>query len=280
MTEEIGFDDVVLDYASIAQARQASGLRLVLGAYTIPGPWREACKCLFEVKRIPYLPVRTADDGAADAELGNNNTQSELIAWTAQASAPVAVWNQERPRSAWIDQLNLAERLAPDPALVPADIDLRMQMFGCINEIAGQNGLGWCKRNHLIHKAFEDTAPGSSDHEFWTVLARKYAYTPDAGRQAVARMVEILTMLGRRLERQHRRGSRYLIGDSFSALDIYWSTFYAIFEPLPHHLCPMATSYRPAYTNSDPDVAAAIAPELAAHRDFIYESHLTLPIVF
>jgi len=280
MNGEITFDDTVLDYVSVTEARKLSGLRLVLGAYTIPGPWREACKCLFDVKGIPYVPVRTADDGAKDAELGRNSTQSELIAWTSQASAPVAIWNDERPRSAWIDQLNLAERLAPHPALVPADIKQRMQMFACINEIAGEQGFGWSKRNYLIHRAFEETNEGSTEWEFWSVLATKYAYTPAAGRLAIARMVEIISMLGQRLESQIALGSRYFIGDSFSALDIYWSTFYAILDPLPPHLCPMATDYRPSYTNDNPDIAAALSPALAAHRDFIYKTHLKLPIVF
>jgi hypothetical protein len=49
--------DTKLKYASIAEARNMGGLRLVLGNYTIPGPWREACKGLFYVKGIPYAPI-------------------------------------------------------------------------------------------------------------------------------------------------------------------------------------------------------------------------------
>lgn len=62
MTTDIAFDDLKLEYVSIAQARRLSGLRLVLGAYTVPGPWREACKALFHVKGIPYTPVKTSDE--------------------------------------------------------------------------------------------------------------------------------------------------------------------------------------------------------------------------
>ena len=43
MAEEIGRNDFKLHYASLEEARTMSGLRLILGAHTIPGPWREAC---------------------------------------------------------------------------------------------------------------------------------------------------------------------------------------------------------------------------------------------
>src|SRR4029434_851808 len=84
-----------------------SGLRLILGAHTIPGPWREACKGLFYVKKVPYVAVASA---------GEDGSHRELRDWTAQSSAPVAIWNDERPRSTWIEQLYLAERLQPAPA--------------------------------------------------------------------------------------------------------------------------------------------------------------------
>jgi hypothetical protein len=128
---EIGRDDYKLKYASLTEARNMSGLRLILGAHTIPGPWREACKGIFYVKKIPYTPVASA---------GQDGSDRELREWTAQTSAPVAIWNDERPRSTWIEQLYLAERLQPSPALIPANLEDRALMFGYINEIAGENG--------------------------------------------------------------------------------------------------------------------------------------------
>jgi hypothetical protein len=50
---------------------------------------------------------------------------------------PVVVWNDEPPRSTWIQQLYLAERLQPTPALIPESIDERMAMFGYCNEHVG-----------------------------------------------------------------------------------------------------------------------------------------------
>ncbi len=280
MTTDIGFDDITVDYVSIAAARAMGGLRLVLGAYTIPGPWRESCKCLFDVKGIPYTSVRCSNEGASETGFGADGTHSELIAWTAQSSAPVAIWEDERPRSSWMDQLNLAERLAPEPRLVPQDFEARVRMFGLINEIAGENGLGWSKRLILVGQALNIAEPGSVEYAFWQTLGQKYLYTPAAGLAAKARMIEILIKLDAELAASRARGSRYFIGDSLSALDIYAACFYALLEPLPPDLCPMATAYRPAYRNADPDIESHMTPALGGHRDFIYREHLKLPVVF
>ena len=280
MQDEIGFDDIKLNYVTIAAARAMGGLRLVLSAYTIPGPWRESCKCLFDVKGIPYISVRCANAGATETSFGADGSHSELLAWTAQSSAPVAIWADERPRSTWIDQLNLAERLAPEPCLVPLDFDVRVRMFGLINEIAGEHGLGWNKRLFLIDQALKSAAPGSADHTFWSVLAEKYLYTAAMGLAAKARIIEILCKLDAELLRSRERGSRYFVGARLSALDIYSACFYALMEPLPPALCPMASSYRPAYRNADPDIEQAMGSALKDHRDFIYREHLRLPVVF
>ena len=280
MADDITFDDIKLHYASIAAAREMDGLRLVLGAYTIPGPWRESCKCLFDVKGIAYTSVRCSNEGAAETRFGADGSHSELLAWTAQSSAPVAIWANERPRASWIDQLNLAERLAPAPQLVPADFETRLRMFGLINEIAGENGLGWNKRLLLIHQALQSAEPGSAEHQFWQVLGAKYLYTPAVGVAAKARMIELLLKLDDELTRNRALGSRYFLGANLSALDIYSACFYALLEPLPPELCPMASSYRPAYRNADPDIEQAMGSALKAHRDFIYREHLRLPIVF
>ena len=63
-----------------------------------------------------------------------------------QVSAPVAVWQDEPPRTDSIDILFLAERLAPTPRLIPADVEERVRMFGIAREIIGRRGLGWMRR--------------------------------------------------------------------------------------------------------------------------------------
>jgi glutathione S-transferase len=281
MSAEILPSDTKLDYVSIATARKMSGLRMVLGQYTIPGPWREACKGLFYVKGLSYTRVVTADEGKSDLAIGMEGSQSELIAWTGQPSAPVAIWNDERPRSSWIDQLNLAERLNPEPALIPSKISDRILMFGLINELAGENGIAWVKRLVMVHGPLSTMAPGAEGRAFFEFLGAKYGYTPAAAEAAARRIVDILTTFDIQLANQKRAGRKYLVGDGFSAVDIYWATFCGLIDPMDPVRCPMATSFRGgAYGNDNPDVARALTPALLAHRDKVYERHLELPIVF
>ena len=96
MAVTIAPEDVKLRYVTLAEARTLPGLRLILGARAIPGPWREACKAIFRVKQVSYVPV---------ASRGADGSDRELYDWTAQRSAPVAIWNDERPRSTWIEQI-------------------------------------------------------------------------------------------------------------------------------------------------------------------------------
>ena len=271
MAEEFRRDSITLHYASIEEARTMSGLRLIIGAYAIPGPWREACKGIFYVKKIPYVPVTAA---------GKDGSDLELREWTAQTSAPVAIWNDERPRSTWIEQLFLAERLQPTPSLIPANLEDRVLMFGYCNEICGETGFGWSKRLTMIHSTVTNPKTDDATRAFWTQFGKKYGYSVEAAEVASARMAAILRLLRTRLEQQRAKGSKFLIGNQLSALDIYWAAFAALVQPLPPDLCPMATGFRDFYTNKDPVVAAALSPVLLEHRDFIYREYLELPIVF
>lgn len=276
----IEYTDLKLRYVEIAEARKMSGLRIVLGAYAIPGPFRESCKGIFHVKGMEFVPVRTGDPGSTDVALGMGGTQRELLEWTGQASAPVVAWNDERPRSSWIDQLNLAERIAPEPPLVPENVDDRVLMFGLANELLGENGLIWAKRLIMVHDPLQALPPDDPQREFWVYLGAKYGYSPAAAERASVRIVAVLGAVDRQLEAQRLRGRRYLIGERLSALDIYWAASCGILDPMPPDRCPMADAFRGVYGNSDPAIAAALTPGLRAHRDFVYETHLELPIVF
>jgi glutathione S-transferase len=271
MAEKIEQNDIKLKYATIQEAKSMTGLRLILGAYAVPGPWREACKGIFHVKKIPFTPVTAA---------GEDGSPRELIELTAQSSAPVALWNDERPRSTWIEQLYLAERLQPEPALIPADADDRALMFGISNEICGENGLGWNRRHLLIDSTVSNPKTDPRTREFWRRFGGKYLYSEEGVAAAPARIASILKFLAERLERQKARGSKFFIGSRLSALDIYWATFAALIRPLPPELCPMASSFREMYTERNPVVVDATAPVLMEHRDFIYREYLELPIVF
>ncbi|HEV8712684.1 MAG TPA: hypothetical protein VGX03_07650 [Candidatus Binatia bacterium] len=255
------------EYMSVEEARPLSGLRLVLSP-GVPGPWSEAAKGIFYVKKIPYVRVRQ--------EIGGENRA--LKEWTAQTTAPVAAWNDERPRSTWIEQLFLAERLQPNPPLIPASIEDRVLMFGYCNELCGEHGFGWSKRLLLIHPTLTNPQVDDKSRAFADYLGNKYGYNPGEAEAAPVRCAEILRLLGNKLEQQRANGSRFFIGTQLSALDIYWAAFAALIQPLPHELCPMPQPFRKLYTNTDPVIQAAVHPLLMEHRDFVYREDLELPI--
>ena len=139
-----------MQYTEIGEAIGRGGLRLVLTA-GVPGPWGESAKGIFRVKKIPYLAVRQ-NAGQHD---------EELLGWTRQTSAPVAMYEDERPRSGWAEILFLAERLQPVPALLPRDPAERALALGLAHEICGEHGLGWTRRLMLLKDApvASDTMP-------------------------------------------------------------------------------------------------------------------------
>jgi glutathione S-transferase len=254
------------NYIDIEQAKTMSGLRLVLPPGR-PNPWGEALKGICYVKKIPYVRVRKAQGHDA-----------ALQTWTSQSSAPVAVWNDERPRSTWIEQLYLAERLAPQPTLIPPNIEDRVLLFGHANELCGETGFGWSRRLMLLHATMSNPQSDEAARSFASYMGGKYGYDRAAAEAAPARVAQILRLLDARLAQQRAKGSKFFLGDQLSALDIYWSTFAALVQPLPADLCPIPEALRASFTNTDPVVGAVITPALLAHRDFIYHEYLELPM--
>ena len=251
------------DWIDVEEARALSGLRLVLSA-GVPGPWTESAKGLFHVKGIPFARVRQNVGGDNEA----------LRAWTGRDDAPIAVWNDEPPRHAWMDLALLAERIAPEPRLVPDDVDARARVFGLGRELCGELGLGWLRRLMLVHM-LKKAAP---DLPITRYLAERYGYDPALAEAAPARVAAIVRTFSAQLASQRGKASSYLVGDSLSALDVWWAAFAAMLDPLPHELCPMRPDTRAAYEVRDPVVKAAIDPALLAHRDFVYRAHLELPV--
>jgi glutathione S-transferase len=253
------------EYVEIEAAKRLPGLRLVLSA-GVPGPFGEAARYCFEVKKIPYVRVRQVPL-ASDAA---------LLAWTAQTSAPVAIYEQERPRTSWVEIVYLAERLASEPPLVPGDPEQRMRMWGLCHEIAGDGGFGWQRRLMLVHGAVAANADPSG---VMAHLGRKYGYTPETGAAAGERSARILRTLSAQLLAQQKAGSRYFVGDALSAADLYWAAFATMLEPLPEADCPLPALLRAGYAAPKP-VREAAHPILLEHRDFVYRRHIGLPLDF
>jgi glutathione S-transferase len=253
----------VSDWIDVAQARALPGLRLVLTT-GVPGPWGESAKGLFHVKQIPFARVRQALGGDNDA----------LRAWTGRDDAPIAVWNDEAPRHAWMDIALLAERIAPEPRLIPDAVEERALVFGLGRELCGELGLGWCRRIMLVHQLLT-AAPELPVARY---LAGRYGYDRAVAEAAPARVAAIVRAFAAQLAAQRERSSRYLVGDALSALDVWWAAFAVLLDPLPDALCPMAPETRAVYVVRDPALRAAIDPALLAHRDLVYREHLELPV--
>jgi hypothetical protein len=257
------------NYVSVKEARGMSGMRVVLPP--APGPWAESLKGILHVKRIPYT--------RALHEVGMPSL--DLKEWTAQTSSPVLAWNDERPRTIWNDQLYLAERIAPQPPLIPEAIEDRMLMFGMANELMGETGLVWSLRVLAIDRGQTNLKLNEQARAMVDFLAAKYQHgVPQEAERASVRAAGIIQQFGSCLERQHRGGSRFLIGNQLSALDIYWAASAAMIQPLPPELCDMPRWLRTTYRANDPRVVDAVRPELLTHRDFIYHEYLQLPLEF
>lgn len=252
-----------LTYLSVEEAIARRGLRMVVVG-GVPSPWGEAAKGILHVKRIDWAAVRL--DYESDA----------LKQWAGQRSGPIAIYEDERPRAGWDEILLLAERLAPAPALLPADAAERALVFGLAHEICGEQGLGWSRRLQLVHAGLQ--GQGGFDQRAARYLGKKYGHTPQLGAAAGDRVRRLLGMLAARLKAQGAAGSRYYVGNSLTAVDVYSATFLALLRPLPQDVCPMDLATRSAFEMRDADTDAALDPVLFAHREMMYREHLQLPL--
>ena len=247
-------------YLSIAEARQLSGLRLVL-TEGVPGPWSVAAKCIFDIKGIPYV---------ATPQLAGQPNE-ELMAWTGHNNAPIAVYEEERARPGWIEILLMAERLAPEPSLIPASPEQRALMLGLSHEICGEQGIGWSAR--LLLFAMQEESGGGA----YTSLKNRYS-SGDSPEQCIARLNAVIGMLERQMERQAEAGSSYLIGDALTALDIYWMAFSNLLDGMAPELCVMPDFYREIGPSLIPKLAGPVPAILIEHRNRTARRHLALPI--
>ncbi|HET7526561.1 MAG TPA: hypothetical protein VFK10_11520 [Burkholderiaceae bacterium] len=250
-------------YIGVDEAIARGGLRMVVVG-GMPSPWGEAAKGIFHIKRLEWSAVRLDYDS------------EPLKQWAGQRSGPVAIYEHERPRSGWAEILLLAERLAPTPSLLPADAAQRALMFGLAHEICGEAGLAWSRRLQLVHAGLSGI--GGFAPRVAQYLAKKYGYSPAAGAGAGARVAQLLTMLATRAQAQRAAGSRYLVGHSLTAADVYCATAMALWRPLPHEQCPMDAASRAAVQWRDEQSDAALDPILLAHRAMMYAEHLELPL--
>ncbi len=250
-------------YVSTQEAISAGGLRMVVVGQT-PSPWGEAAKGLFHLKGLDWKAVRLVYDDPA------------LLAWTKEASAPVAIYENEAPRAGWRDILHLAERLAPQVPLLPADPKPADVVMRLIADLMNRGGLCWSRRAQLVQAGLAGT--GGFHPKVAAYLAAKYADAPDETEQVDAKVAALLGAFTQRLADQAAVQSPYLIGDCVTAADVYCAAAMALFSPLPDEVCHMRDATRAAFEHRDAATAEALSPALLAHRDHMYAAHLELPL--
>ncbi|MDG1234536.1 MAG: glutathione binding-like protein [Pseudomonadales bacterium] len=254
-----------MDYLTIEQAKQESGLRLVL-TRDVPGPWSEAAKAVLRWHGVDYQ--------AAEQIGGRDN--KELVEWTGHRNAPIALYNDEPPRVRWQEILDLAERLGNGTSLYPQDIDQRIKMVGIASEISNEGGMAWHARMLMLNVTYQ--AHGDAVFEK-NPMFLEYGFSEAAVITAIERIEQILGYLAETIKSQKAAGSIYLVGDSMTAADIYWACFSNMLEALPHELNPMPNSLRQGWGALAKGISG-YDPLLIEQRDAIFEKHLWLPLEF
>lgn len=246
-------------FVDLDTARAARGLRLVV-ASGIPSPWSEAAKGLFRIEGVPFVAVRL---GPFDKEVRQ---------WTRARNAPVAMFDDEPPRTGWADILELAERLAPAPSLIPAAPADRVRMFGLSHELMGEGGVLWCGRLLTIAEGVATEGARGFPPMVGQYLAPRYGFAPHRLPAARARVREGLDLLAEAI------GSRtYFFGDRVTALDVHSAAAMNILDPLPEAQCAILPPIRHAFESMRSELV--VPPALLAHRDRMMERHLERPIV-
>ena len=251
-----------MDYIEPAAARAMGGLRLAVTAHA-PAPYSLSARAILDHHGVAYVPVLQVGGGANE----------DLVAWTGHRNAPVAVYNDEAPRVGWLEILSLGERLGNGPSLVPEDVDDRMLMVGLANELIGEHGFIWNMRLVMLGLG---GAQRVARERTRNPMYDQYGYSEEAAARAIAGARAVLQRLTSQLIAQKDAGRRYIVGETLSAVDIYWAYFSQALRALPEASCPMPAGMRKAYEISG-GLLGDLDTILVEQRDRVFAEHrLTL----
>jgi len=255
-----------MEFVDIAAARGRSGLVLVVSGL-VPSPWSEAAKGISHVKGLNAAIVR------------GKPRDPELEAWTRSHNVPVAMYQDEPPRTGWAEILMLCERLSEQVPLVPSDPARRCKLFGLGHELAGEGGFGWCARLLTIDGSLRSEGARGFPLKVAKYLAKKYGYAPERVPAARAKVESVIAVLSAELERSRAVGHPYVLGDTLSALDIYCAAFSVLLVGAPEADCPaMPGEFRPIFSYLKEDLGITTPRALLEHRTFMHSRHLPWPL--
>lgn len=233
----------------------------------IPALYAEALKNICFVKGVPLIRALHPMMGL-DKETGEDR-QARLYKLTSQTSIPTMFHDEERPRNVWIEQLSLAERIgAPGtPTLIPENVEQSAQMFGLCAVILGEGGMVWNMR------ILSDSP-----------LAQKYGYSQQASSAAPAKIAEVLKLVDHHLTAQEKNGSRYLVGDSVTAADVYLATMSMSVLVPPPEIMPLTQQNKGMLkyfgkNGQIPIIAEALSERIGDHQRYILSTYCETPAV-
>ena len=251
-----------MEYLSVDEAKNLSGLRLVL-TRGVPGPWSEAAKALFKLRQVEYTAVEQKGGGR----------NPDLLEWTRHRNAPIALYENEAPRVRWLEILDLAERLGSGASLVPEDRTERMFMIGLVNEIAGERGFAWNARLLMLNMGYQALG---AEAVAKNPMYADYHYDPDTVNAVKDKVESFLADMATHIK-SHNSG--FLIGSQLSAADVYWAYFSNMLQSLPPEQNPMPNGLRQSWAVLAQSIDG-YDPALIEQRDKIFADHLSLPLEF
>ena len=233
----------------------------------IPALYSEALKNICYAKGVPLIRALHPMMGVDKAT--GQDRQARLLELTSQTSLPTMFHNDERPRNVWTEQLALAESIGSEdsPRIIPDDFEERVTMYGLCAIVLGEDGFVWNMR-----------ILGDNP------LGRKYGYSEDASASAPKKMAEVVDLIARRLEAQEKDGSRYLVGDSVSAADIYWATMSMSLVVPPPEIMPVTKQNQGMLKGFSmsvgiPGIAEVLTDRVEAHQRYILTTYCETPAV-
>ena len=228
--------------------------------------YAEALKNICFAKQIPVIRALHPPMGI-DKETGQDR-QARLYELTSQTGLPTMFYEQERPRNVWTEQLALAERICSSRRmLIPADFVHRVTMFGLCAVVLAVDWLVWNMR------ILNDGA-----------LSRKYGYSKAGSDAAPEKIVQIIKVFDTHLSQQSERGSRYLVGDTLSAADIYWATMSMSITATPPEIMPVTKQNQGmlkyfAANSKRPEIAEVLSDRILDHQRYILTTYCETPAV-
>lgn len=227
----------------------------------LPALFTECLKNMLDAKGVPYTR-------ALHPMMGKGDNQEFLYKLTSQKSLPTMLYNDERPRNSWVEQVVLADKLGKGPSLIPTNPHQRILMFGMMNELLAEDGIIWRKRLLFGKSAFTE----------------KYGWSEGAVEEGPQAMAASLTVFIEMIQEQKAEGSCYIIGKSLTALDIYFATATYMFVPPGPEIIPRTKENKGllmGFSVNPPEVQALLdaSPWLIEYRDNILKTHCITPAV-